>query len=468
MAKTDASTSTQPPASRGSAMRTLAPLAPLAIALVHQGMVPRPTPPTAPAAPTTTVTAQASPAPILSAESSTSIPPCGSTTPCAAPLPMLAKDHPVNWWFVFKFNVSKFPGCGGGSVACPFGGTAQSYKPGLQYAFASNEAPTLAQGGKDCLGDTTADPVGATYDEVYNGSYHYVVWNDQFYSDPSGAVSCNGDGCDAPWGHSKGMIAWNDNGEGLVMQVSTPSWPGAGNARHPRSGGNTLGCVKDDDVKVSQHFFALRLSHDDLAIVLDALANASVVTDTKNPQIVSSGGPSDIQAKVAALGQKSSSSKVFTGTLSSGVEIISKPSNLHVPPWQMVSSVLSGVSLRTATWWDTPPLPSTPAGAVPACWDSSLPTAPGAVDIATSGTWNGTTFSLKGGISPDANHAKLGVSTSGDDHYAIFGDENQQGVLSGDCTRAQNGRGGTFYVMENPGLSASLTALLAGTTAPSQ
>lgn len=461
--KTPASNNT---ASGGSAMRTIAPLAPLAIALVHQGMVHRPVHPPAPPAPTAT-TEQASAAPVLSAGSSTPIPPCGSTSPCDAPLPMLAKGHPVNWWFVFKFNVSKFPGCGGGSVACPFGGSAQSYKPGLQYAFASNEAPTLAQGGKDCLGDTTADPVGATYDQVYNGSYHYVVWNDQFYADPASA-SCSGDGCDAPWGHSKGMLAWNDDGEGLVMQVSTPSWPGAGNAHHPRTGGNTLGCVKDDDVKVSQHFFALRLSHDDLAIVLDALANASVVTDVKNSQIVSSGGPADIQAKVAALGQKSSSAKVFTGTLSSGVEIISKPSSLHVPPWQMISSVLGGVGLRTATWWDTPPIPSTPAGAVPACWDSSLTTAPGAVDIATSGTWNGTTFSLKGGISPDANHAKLGVSTSGDDHYAIFGDENQQGALSGNCASAQNARGGTFYVMENPSLSASMSALIAGATAPSQ
>ena len=81
------------------------------------------------------------------------------------------------------------------------------------------------------------------------------------------------------------------------MQVSTPSWPASGNASFPRkSDGNTLGCVKDNDIQVSQHFFALRLSKDDLVQVLKALQNASIVTDTKNPQIVQNGGPSDVQA----------------------------------------------------------------------------------------------------------------------------------------------------------------------------
>jgi len=391
---------------------------------------------------------------------------CGATasSACAAPYPMLAKGHPVDWWFVFKLNVSKFPGCGGGTVACPFGGTAQSYKPGLQFAFASSEAPTLQPGGNDCLGDTTSDPVGATFDAVYNGSFHYVLWNDQFYGDPKSA-SCGGEGCDSPWGHSKGMVAWNDAGEGMVMQVSTPSWPASGNAKNPRTDGNTLGCVKDDDVKVSQHFFALRLSHDDLDTVLDGLANASVVTDTKNPQIVSNGGPSDVQEKVSALGVKSTSTALVKGVLSSGVQLISKPSAMHVPPWQMVSSVLGGVPLRTATWWAAPEIPST-TGGVPACWDSSLTTTPGAVDIATTGTWKGVTFGLEGGISPDANHAKLGVSTSPDDHYAIFGDMNQQGTLSGSCASSQNGRGGMFFVMDNAQLSTSLAGLIAGNSAP--
>jgi len=61
--------------------------------------------------------------------------------------------------------------------------------------------------------------VGATFDQVYNGSYHYVIWNDQFYNDPN-LPACGGHTfCDNPWGHSKGMLAWNDDGDGFVMQV---------------------------------------------------------------------------------------------------------------------------------------------------------------------------------------------------------------------------------------------------------
>jgi len=29
-----------------------------------------------------------------------------------APAPLLSKGHPVDWWFVFKFNAKSFPGCG--------------------------------------------------------------------------------------------------------------------------------------------------------------------------------------------------------------------------------------------------------------------------------------------------------------------------------------------------------------------
>ena len=101
-----------------------------------------------------------------------------------------------------------------------------------------------------------------------------------------------------------------------------------------------------------------------------------------------------------------------------------------------------------------------------ACWDSSLGKA-GPVEIATSGQWDGTKFGLKGGLGTDFNHAKLGVSTSGDKNYAIFGDMNQQGTLSGpNCASSQNGRGGLFYVIDNAELSASVKSLMEGDTAP--
>ncbi|QNI32845.1 hypothetical protein H7849_02260 [Alloacidobacterium dinghuense] len=310
-------------------------------------------------------------------------------------------------------------------------------------------------------------PVGATFDEIYNGAYHYVIWNDQFYDDPK-INGCTKE-CGAPWGHSKGMVAWNEAGEGFVMQVSTPSWPASGSARSPRTtDGNTLGCVKDDDVEVSQHFFALRLSKDDLVKVLTALGNASVVTDPKNPQIVSNGGPPDVQQLVENLGVLSKSESYSSVQLSTGVELISKPSHLNVPPWQMVSAILGGVPLRTATWWASPEIYSTTATSDIGCWSNSLGK-PGPVEIATTGTWQGKTFGLTGGLGTNFNHAKLGVSTSDTYHYAIFGDMNQQGAISGsDCGSSQNGRGGTFYAIDNAQLSQSLTSLISGSTAPTE
>jgi len=377
------------------------------------------------------------------------------------PAPLLQRDRPVTWWFVFKLNSKVFPGCGGGSVACPFGGEPQKYKnSGQQFVYASSENATLQQ-GSGCAGDTLDDPIGATFDEIYHGAYHYVVWNDQFYDNPE-IKGCS-ESCGAPWGHSKGVVAWNDAGEGLVMQVSTPSWPASGSASFPRKGdGNTLGCVNDNDVQVSQHFFALKLSKDDLVQVLKALQNASVVTEPTNPQIVNNGGPADVQALVSSLGVKSNSASVLNMKLSSGVELISKPSALHVPPWQMVSSLLGGVPLRAATWWATPEIPATTTAGAPSCWSSTLNT-PGPVDIATTGHWSGKEFGLTGGLGTDFNHAKVGVSTSSTADYAIFGDMNQQGTLDGkNCASSQNGRGGTFYVVTNPQLHTSITALIAG------
>lgn len=388
----------------------------------------------------------------------------GDSSP--APVPLVEKGHSVDWWFVFKFNSKAFPGCGGtAKTECPFGGEVQSYPAfSQQYVFASSDKQTLEQ-GSGCVGDTTTDPIGATFDEIYNGGFYYVIWNDQFYDDPP-IKGCKQE-CGAPWGHSKGLVAWNESGQGLVLQVSTPSWPAAGSSRIPRkTDGNTLGCVRDNDVKVSQHFFAMKLTKDDLVKVLTALRNASVVTDPMNPQIVNNGGPADVQKLVESLGTKSDSTTVTDGMLSSGVELISKSSRLHVPPWQMVSAVLGGVPLRTATWWATPKIYTTTASTVIGCWDDTLGV-PGPVEIATTGHWQGKEFGLAGGPGTDFNHAKLGVSTAGDHHYSIFGDMNQQGAVSGpNCSRSQNGRGGLFFVVDQPELFESLKDLITGGTAP--
>jgi hypothetical protein len=394
----------------------------------------------------------------------------------AVPTPLVAQSQSVDWWFVFKFNTASFPQCGGvpsGPRACPFGGTAQlytfhnkNYQYSQQYVYASNVNPAL-QRGTGCAGETNDDPVGATFENIYDSPFFFVVWNDQFKDHPK-IQGCSGGFCGAPWAHSKGILTWNDAGEGMVMQVSTPSWPGAGSKDQPRMlDGNTLGCVLDNDVLVSQHFFALKLSKEDVVKVLQALHNASVVTDPSNPSLVNNGGPADIQALVATLGTVSASTMYTDETLSTGVELISKPSKLHVPPWQFVSAVLGGVAIRTATWWETSRIYTTTKSKKMGCWDPSLGK-PGRVEIATTGQWDGKEFGLTGAAATNYNHAKIGHSLFDSRHLSIFGDMNQEGAISGDCTPHQNSRGGLFFVVQDEELFNGLTALLDGNTAPTK
>jgi hypothetical protein len=122
------------------------------------------------------------------------------------PVPLLSKGgEPVDWWFAFKFNSQNgFAGCGAdtGKRTCIFGGNIQAReKFGQQFAVASSRSNVLSQ-GKGCVGATTSDPIGATFDQVYNGNFNYVIWNDQFYGDPA-LSTCKSSSCGAPWGHSK-------------------------------------------------------------------------------------------------------------------------------------------------------------------------------------------------------------------------------------------------------------------------
>ena len=402
-------------------------------------------------------------------------PPEPSPTPPLAPLtaetpgsphPLLAKGHAVDWWFVFKFNAVKFPGCGNNQAhtqICPFGaapGAPKDYSLGQsqQFIFASSENTQLAQ-GSGCVGTTEQDPVGATYDEIYTGRFNYVVWNDQFGGDPN----VNGGG------HSKGILAWDDSGSALVMQVSTPGWPGAGNQANPRqTDGNTLGCLIHDNVVFSQHFFALKLSKEDLIKLLNALQNASVATAPTNLQIVSNGGPADVQALVNQLGHASRSTTPTLDTLSSGVRLISKPASLNVPPWHLVSALLGALPLRTATWWTNPDkIPDTRDDSPIDCWDANL-ARPGRVESSATGVWNGTPFGLIG-TAHDGNHAKFAVSLDPAQPLVVFADMNQEGALNAadnshaHCKASQNSRGGLFFVLENTELTAQVTALI---TAP--
>jgi len=380
----------------------------------------------------------------------------------ATPSPMVDQAHRAKWVFAYKFNAASFPTTGT-LTSCLFGGKPKTYASSQRYVVADLAKSSLRD-GPNLIGTSTLDPVGSTFAQIYASGVNFVVWNDQFYRHPP--IAGCGESCGGPWGHSKGVIAWDGQGRGVVMQVTTPSWPGSGTSAAPRhDDGNTLGCVDDDDVKAAQHFFAVRLTPADTAHVLDALANASVVTDIANPQLARNGGPVEIQQRVLALGKKSPSADIFDVMLSSGVRLISKPSRLHVPPWQMLSARLGGVPLRAATWWASPRIPTTVAGQTIICWRSDLGT-PGAVEIAITGHWGDKIIGLKGGPQPDSNHAKIGVSIDGVHHYAIFADLNQQGRLTAKCDSSQNGRGGLFFIVDDPALHAAVSELIRGATGP--
>lgn len=384
--------------------------------------------------------------------------------------PLLGDGSSADWWFVFKLATEGFAGCSG-KPSCIFGGDVQSYKTGfgLQYLeahSAGGTTSTLALNA-NCLGSSD-DPVSKTFAQIYDGTApNYVIWNDQFYGDPQPSISpkCSSTECGAPWGHSKGAIAWDENGAGFVMQVSTPDWPGNGDNSKTRSQGNTLGCVLDDNAKVAQHFFAIRLATaDDTKAVLQALQTASAVTDPANSELVKlTKGPSDLATLAQSLGQLSEATQPFDGKISTaGVRLIAKPHALNIPPWHMVSA-LSGAGLRTATWWASPKISSTKAG-TPGCWDSSLPEAQ-EVQVALTGSWAGTTIGFKGVTATSGNHAKIAHSLTGT--TSVFGDMNMQGSYSasdGACTSSQNGRGGIFFLLEDQVMHDGLQSLLAGTT----
>jgi hypothetical protein len=401
----------------------------------------------------------------------------------AAPSPLWKSGQPVDWWFAFKFNSDTFPRPASTPPTCMFGGTPGGVNKytriGQSYVAASSDHAALVK-GSGFLGDSLDDPLGATFNQVYNGNLSFIVWNDQFYRDP--VLACEGASakvveCGAKWGHSKGLLAWNDSGDGFILQVTTPSWPGAGNKAHPRTGGNSLGCVTDDDVELSQGFFALKLNKSDVLAVIQALQTEGAVTDPKNAQIAKIGGPQDLVDAASKLGSPNTASTFTQAALSSGVKVIAKAGGLSAPPWQFVSAVLGAVPLRVANFWQGDLIYSTAGDAQPACWPPALKSlTPAAVQVALTGTWDGATIGLTGepqdvsGKSLGANHAKVAVSTSGSP-LTIFADMNQDGAVSPagqlTCTSSQNSRGGLFFVVQNAELHDSVAALLSGQTAPS-
>ena len=410
------------------------------------------------------------------------------------PVPLDAAGRAADWWFVFKGNAQKFPGCKTDAARkCQFGGSKIQGKPwGTQYGFAKAGDTVLAE-GPDCLGDSPGDPLSRTFAEIYNGAAHYVIWNDQFHNDPQPDRN-------VPWGHSKGFIAWDRNGDGFVVQGTTPGWPIAGRPNLDKGkGGNTLGCTFGDDVEYSQDFFAVRLSKADLLIVIEAMGVASVVTDPNDLQLVDTGvtpeairnqskpanvsdAEWEVANKVAMLNVVSKAATVYKAALSvrSGViTVIAKPPAVVAPPWQIVSAELGAIDLRVANWsGPAPSIGSKTSSPMITCWDKSLPAhygtveiaatgrlfgqvvgldAPGAADVGTDAS--GQPLHLEG---PDHNHAKFAISKTG--NISIFGDMNQQGLASyvkdqSECGVHQDARGGMFFVLDDANMHKVLASV---------
>lgn len=381
----------------------------------------------------------------------------------AGPVPLVDAQTPKAWWFAFKLNARKFPT--DLPKKCLFGGKKGPTPVGQSYIMATQNEPNLKD-GPGLLGTSDGDPLGATFEKIYNGKFHYIVWNDQFKDKPS----IRGGGT---WAHAKGMVAWDDSGEGLVLQVSTPNWPRSASADHPRTGdGNTLGCISSNNVAFSQHFFALKLSHADMVKVLHALQTASVVTDSRlkpdgtpmHPDIFNNGGPGDVQLAAKNVGVVRSTSDTPTIVkLDSGVRLIAKPSALVAPPWHVVSTVLDGEPLRVANWWGVHDMQDTAAGAHINCWPLDKP--PGTVTIVHHAKWHDADFSLElaAYTKPDGNHAKIGISDTDGKKLVVFGDENESGPWNSTtvegCARSQFQRGGLFFVVDSPKLWHDLDAM---------
>ena len=60
--------------------------------------------------------------------------------------------------------------------------------------------------------NSTGGKASATFEEVYDNSFHYLIWNDQFYDDPE--INGCSESCSGPWGHSKGFSGGVGKGPG--------------------------------------------------------------------------------------------------------------------------------------------------------------------------------------------------------------------------------------------------------------
>ena len=131
--------------------------------------------------------------------------------------------------------------------------------------------------------------------------------------------------------------------------------------------------------------------------------------------------------------------------------MISKPSGLDVPPWQMVSALRATLRSEPRRGGPSHGFRRQQATTAIKCWDEDIlkTKKPGPVAIAKTGSWDELEINLRAPL----NHAKIGTAIADDKKYAMFGDINQQGAPRRRVQQDQNGRGGLFFVVRTTSCS---------------
>ena len=298
----------------------------------------------------------------------------------------------------FKFNSSKsFAGCEPASKNpgqknptmtatgnASFGGVVQT-KPafGQQFAFASSEDGALRQ-GSGCAGATLTDPIGATFDQVYNGSFHYLIWNDQFYHDPVG-LGLQGRQLRRALGPLEGTARLERCGRRLRHAGLDAGVAALGQqpVRHAQGEQGQYARLQQLEQQSARQPALLCAQADQQRCLVEVLDGAEECErgDRSRPslQIVQNGGPPDVRKLVddSENGRTQGRASIIKTELSSGVIMISKPSGLAC------AALADGFVIadseptpaehaqRTATWWTKPWIPTTTNSTAIRCWDDT-------------------------------------------------------------------------------------------------
>ena len=340
--------------------------------------------------------------------------------------PLDGKGNPVDWWFLVKLPQGATSVCSGcASPACPSWQGSRS--GGVCYWYADSNNPTLrfySDLGFDCLSGTN-NPVTQTLNQMKGRSY--IIWNDQgSKTSKPGTYPDKG----APIAHSKGAAAFGGS-TGFIMNVSTPNFPDPDLY--------TLGCQEDDNVEVSQHFFAFSVNKSGMSSWAAAVANAQLSVISQNNWIFAD----------TTVGGHSTTANLLT-LQNLPVRLIVKGSKDFFIPWDYVTNSL-GSSVKALTWYASPTTPPIGTGSTMNCLYQSP--ARFDVDVVRSLQTPDGSFSWcgQGEASPTCNHAKIGVGIG--TGWVVAGSMNMQGNIdSTGCESSQMGRGGDFYGFQSPSL----------------